>query len=286
MVELLVVIAIIGILISLLLPAVQAARESAHRTQCQNNLKHYGLALHAYHAANKQFPIGNVPDHWWGFQARLLPFLDCQSLYQYFDFTYPNACWYAFDSLPPELDPGGRVQNIDMCPDDPNAGKIWFNALLNSGRHGCTNYLGVMGTSALAGDGIMLHGPAISLAKITDGASNTLIMGERGTPDDIEYGWPYCGCGNQIDLSGNGDNLCTTQLGLSAGLPDGNHNWHFWSYHPDIAHFLFADGSGRSLSYEIDFAVFQALSTAPAAKRYRLPDSLTAGRFWRGRGGG
>ena len=72
-------------------------------------------------------------------------------------------------------------------------------------------------------------------------------------------------------MSGNGDNLCTTQLGLSAGLPDGNHNWHFWSYHPDIAHFLWADGSGRALSYEIDFVVFQALSNRAGGETVSAP---------------
>jgi type II secretory pathway pseudopilin PulG len=271
LVELLVVIAIIGILISLLLPAVQAARESARRTQCQNNLKHYGLALHAYHAANKTFPVGNIPFRWWGFQARLLPYLDAQTIYQNMPYDYPGDCFLACNSLDPSVDPGNQVQSIDMCPDDPNAGRIWYVPELLAGHHGCTNYLGMMGTSALANDGIMLSGAAINIAKITDGTSNTTIMGERGTPDDLLYGWPYCGCGNQIDLSGNGDNLCTTQLGLSAGIPDGNHNWHFWSYHPDIAHFLFADGSGRSLNYEIDFAVFQALSTRAGGETVSAP---------------
>ena len=270
LVELLVVIAIIGILIALLLPAVQAARESARRTQCQNNLKQYGVALHAYHSANKTFPMGNVPNKWWGFQAKLLPFLDAQTIYQHIPYDFPGDCFKACDSLDASDDPGNQIQKLDMCPDDPNAGKIWY-AETGFGRHGCTNYLGMMGTSALANDGIMLSGAVVTLPKVTDGTSKTVIMGERGTPDDLLYGWPYCGCGNQVDLTGNGDNLCTSQLGLSAGRPDGNHNWHFWSYHPDIAHFLMADGSGHSLSYEIDFIVYQALSTRAGGENVSVP---------------
>ena len=270
LVELMVVIAIIGILISLLLPAMAASRESARRTQCGNNLKHYGIALQAYHAAHRSFPMGNVPDRWWGFQARLLPYLDALQIYQRFNFDYPGACWLAEEAIESSDDPGNQVQNIEQCPDDPNAGQIWY-PYPRFGHHGCTNYLGVMGTSATAHDGILFQGGIVTLARVTDGASHTMIMGERGIPDDLLYGWPYCGCGNQIDFTGDGDNLCTTKLGLSAGQPDGNHNWHFWSYHPNVANFLMADGSGHSFTYEIDFNLFQALSTRAGGEQASVP---------------
>src|SRR3990172_437780 len=91
LVELLVVIAIIALLIALLLPAVQAAREAARRSHCANNLKQFGLALSLYHNAQKRFPIGNVPQtpsattpsSHWGFQARLLPFLEAAEIYRF-----------------------------------------------------------------------------------------------------------------------------------------------------------------------------------------------------------
>ena len=68
---------------------------------------------------------------------------------------------------------------MDKCPDDSNAGKIWYDTPAD-GHHGLTNYLGVMGTSSTANDGILSSGRAIGVADIQDGTSNTIIMGERG----------------------------------------------------------------------------------------------------------
>ena len=257
LVELLVVIAIIGTLVALLLPAVQAAREAARQLQCQNNLKQYGLALQNYHSVHHVFPIGNVPHRWWTAQSMLLPYLEGDAIYQLVNYQFPDDCFSAVDSVPQGQDPGSYVLAVDKCPNDPNAGKIW-HAFAGFGYHGCTNYLGMMGTSPTAQDGILFSGPAVSLSDVRDGASNTIIMGERGI-SDLLYGWCYCGWGR--NGTGEGDNLCSAQLGLSAGLPDANHIFHFWSYHPNGTEFLLADGSVHFLSYNIDFVMFQALST-------------------------
>ena len=215
LVELLVVIAIIGILVALLLPAVQATRESSRRLQCQNNLRQYGLALHCYHLDFDVFPPGNVINSWWTCQSMLLPYLEQQNVYRLIDYSYDGDCFQAANAQPANLDPGNRVVAVDMCPDDPNAGKVWF-AFPGYGHHGCTNYLGVMGTSPTANDGILYYGSYVNLSTVTDGASNTIIMGERGIPNDLFWGWTYCGYG---DGTGNGDNLCSTQLGLAPGCP-------------------------------------------------------------------
>src|SRR5262245_2029090 len=85
LVELLVVIAIIGILIALLLPAVQAARESARRTQCSNNLKQIGLAIQSYHDNTKYLPPSRIADHWATWAVLILPYMEQESLYEQWD---------------------------------------------------------------------------------------------------------------------------------------------------------------------------------------------------------
>ena len=269
LVELLVVIAIIGILIGLLLPAIQAAREAGRRATCLNNLKQLGLGLLSYHDEFKSFPVGNAAPRdigsgaggWWGFQARILPYLESKNVYKFCNFNSPGTC---FDWIGAQQAKGirlGTMINIYFkCPNDPLQNKIYHTR--DVGDYGCANYLGVMGSSPTANDGILFHGKsnsAISLPKVIDGASHTIIMGERGISDDL-YGWPYCGAGDSLN-TGCGDNLMATNIGLSRGLPDGSHNYHFWSYHKNLAQFLWADGSARPLTYDLDYSVLKALST-------------------------
>ena len=92
LVELLVVIAIIGILVALLLPAVQAAREAARRTQCTNNLKQLGVGLHSYHDANGSFPYFDVTLGGWGFLPKILPQIEQMGLYDLVDFNEVLSC--------------------------------------------------------------------------------------------------------------------------------------------------------------------------------------------------
>ena len=269
-VELLLVISIIGVLIGLLLPAIQAAREAGRRTQCLNNLKQETLALLAYHNSVGAFPVGNVAPSptsvngaggWWGFQARILPFIEAKDIYKLCNFTYNGSCfdWMGVQQSK-NNSPATKVLDYFKCPDDPLRNEIYHDTKF--GNYACTSYLGVMGTTPSAGDGILLHGnynSAISLAKVTDGAAHTLLMGERGISNDL-YGWPYCGAGDS-NGTGCGDNLMATNLGLSPGLPNGSHDYHFWSYHPNLAQFAWADGSVQPLTYELDYNVLQALAT-------------------------
>lgn len=276
LVELLVVIAIIGTLVGLLLPSVNSAREAGRRVQCLNNLHQYGLALLAFHDENGKFPVGNIAPNlpysqvggWWAFQARLLPYLEANDLYKLCNFSYQGDCFDWVAIQPQGKNPCVTILSYGKCPDDPLGGAIYSDPIF--GNYGCTDYFGVMGTTGTANDGILLHGgagSAINLAQVTDGASHTLIMGERAVSSEL-YGWPYCGYG---DGTGWGDNLMATQLGLSQGASDGTHDFHFWSYHPNMAQFLWADGSGQPLTYDIDNTVLQALATRSGGEVVPMP---------------
>ena len=262
LVELLVVIAIIGILVALLLPAVQAAREAGRRAQCQNNLRQYGIAIHNYHDTLKALPIGNTSNRWWTFQSRVLPYMEQQNVYALINYTYPGSCFdYGASrvAVNPATDPGNTMMAVDVCPSDPLGGSICQTNFTTVGYHGCTGYLGVNGTSSANRDGSFFSDSKLGLAQVKDGTSNTIFMGERGIPTDLYWGWSFCGAG--YDGSGDGDNTCSTQLPFCMGKNDGNHNLHFWSYHPGGGHFLLGDASVTFISYNVNFATYQALST-------------------------
>ena len=190
LVELLVVIAIIGILIALLLPAVQAAREAARRSQCTNHLKQLGLALHNYHDTYGSFPFrqGGTPqqDHNWerrsGFVG-LLPFIEQAPLYQTISnrFTQGGTTYPAWG--PPPWDgnytPWDAQVPALLCPSDPNGNK-------NSTDHGRTNYRFSTGdtindnTGRTNNRGLFPYRNVCKFRDVTDGTSNTIAMSERG----------------------------------------------------------------------------------------------------------
>jgi prepilin-type N-terminal cleavage/methylation domain-containing protein/prepilin-type processing-associated H-X9-DG protein len=267
LVELLVVIAIMGILTALLLPAVQAAREAARRTQCQNNLRQYAVAIHNYHDVHNILPIGNTWGRMWTFQSRILPYMEQGNIYNLIDYKYPSTCFdygASRQAIDPETDPGNKMVTVDICPSDPLAGRISTTNGSTVGFHGCTEYLGVMGTSSTSNDGMFYSDSRIGLESVKDGTSHTIMMGERGIPSDLYWGWTYCGAG--YDGTGDGDNQCSTKYPFGPGKDDGAHNLHFWSYHQGGGHFLFADTSVSFMSYTVNFATFQGLSTRAAAE--------------------
>lgn len=196
LIELLVVMAVIGVLLALLLPAVQQAREAARRTQCRNHLKQMGLALHTYHDTHKMFPHVMYPTagfghwHWQGHSphSMLLPYVEQRPLYAQLNFSTP-----ALDYGPNEAVGKTRVP-VFRCPSD-------FDPTDDPG----VNYAFCLGTNVgFSGEGILLSPRDqngllactvnVSLSTVTDGSSHVLAASEQiagGTGDSLIRGADY-----------------------------------------------------------------------------------------------
>jgi len=208
LVELLVVIAIIGVLVGLLLPAVQAAREAARRASCQNNLRQIGIACHNYHDVHNSFPSGwidnpNDPNgEGWGWLSLLLPYVEQDNLSKQLGVTRGNL-QQQFDAStgygPQAVTAAKTSIKIFICPTDSGheEGKLAAEREMQLGlgyaasgvtggfRPGMSNYMGVAGHLNLAGaaqnTGVFFGNSRINISDITDGTSNTIMVGERET---------------------------------------------------------------------------------------------------------
>jgi prepilin-type N-terminal cleavage/methylation domain-containing protein len=228
LIELLVVIAIIAILIALLLPAVQQAREAARRTQCKNNLKQIGIALHNYHDVAGVFPPGFLDIHvgntertsgGWAWSAYLLPYLEQANLYSGFDF---NTTPYALTT------PGGlpvknqalvaTVLPVYSCPSDTKKETVSNNPGAAAAGAGVaavaqTSYQGVLGAfdgspcdisgSSIIVDprnnGLLTVNSSRRFRDITDGTSNIIVVGEvKDIPTTTDPGGNNVGSNRQF----------------------------------------------------------------------------------------
>lgn len=288
LVELLVVIAIIGVLIGLLLPAVQAAREAARRTQCANNLKQVVLALHHHHDAKRHLPAGwtafapgtLTPDPQgepgWGWAAKILPYLEegntALRLNEQVRILDPMHDAVRITSVPTFLCPseiGGPIFHLH----DESGGEI--------GELARANYVGNFGTGEIAdapsrGNGAFYHNSRVRFRDITDGLSQTLIVGERSglhgestwlgvIPGAEEAMARVLGAGDHVpnqphDPDGHHHHDDEHDEG-EEGHAHHDHLDDFGSYHSGVTMFVRADGSVTAIEDEINEAVFQALCT-------------------------
>ena len=280
LVELLVVIAIIGILIALLLPAVQAAREAARRMQCSNNLKQIALALHNYHDTHNCFPpvgttiwdTGTMEISW---LYLILPYVEQTPVYDEMK-EAPNA-YHATLSK--------QVAPVFLCPSD---GKNEFDYINLAEKWRTASYCAVMGPGLddrnvgsdslpygyAATDGIIYWHSGTKFGDIQDGTSGTLVAGERisdlrlWSKGWMDYANPAVFQGKNVVWPMNTDPsvLCYRHDTKPGGCPDesqsmGFNNIDFGSRHPGGAQFAFADGSVHFLSETINFETYQQLAT-------------------------
>lgn len=254
LIELLVVIAIIAILIALLLPAVQQAREAARRTQCKNNLKQLGLALHNYHDAHSTFP-NQAGDSLYGYSAlaQILPYLDQGNLYNEFDFTQPLQVGLPWAPAvnPIMADIVKRPLVALLCPSEPGdpiyidgSGNEWAggNYLVNGGSGRGVDYC------SSSNDGLFWRGSKTKFRDLTDGTSNTValaevLFGNRG-PDTATLDDPQ----RQIKrISGGGPCTVTSDsmVGMAGTTYEGRRSgaWSLSTGYHSLVHGYFSPNS-------------------------------------------
>jgi prepilin-type N-terminal cleavage/methylation domain-containing protein/prepilin-type processing-associated H-X9-DG protein len=302
LIELLVVIAIIGVLIGLLLPAVQSAREAARRIQCTNNLKQIGLALHSYQDQLGSFPVTTVrflgdPTCFgcgygalYTFRTLMLPQLEQGSLYNSINFSYLYSPYGFGDTAryPLNTTVAATLVSVFTCPSDRMGlpGAAGYGASGTNTVIPDANYMASAGTKIVLGntwggagpcadgadDGAMYEFRAVKLKELTDGTSNTFLLGEFGRGSlSIGNGNWFAAWGDGVQrLACVGINRAYTaplpfadrmsasgqppQQGPQTGLG-------FGSYHPGGANFAFADGSVKFVKETTDLRVLSGLGT-------------------------
>ncbi|TWT34411.1 DUF1559 domain-containing protein [Blastopirellula retiformator] len=300
LVELLVVIAIIGVLIALLLPAVQQAREAARRSQCRNNLKQMGLALHNYHDVYGSLPPAAVRAPYttsagwfgkpgWGWGSLILPFVEQDAMHDALGVTQNRLENYA--SIPNFVELSQTKLPVYLCPSSPapdiNA-RFKKNAFDAADVPATSNYKGVFGsfnegaTSGGPSDcpsgwyrgycfraetGLFGGGSHVKFRDITDGTSNTLAIGEV-TYGDLGDGVDrmaavWIGMYNGSGYSGNDSVvrvLSESLANTTARRINGTFRNAYSSHHPGGAQFLFGDGSVHFLAETTDGATTENLA--------------------------
>jgi prepilin-type N-terminal cleavage/methylation domain-containing protein len=289
LIELLVVIAIIAILIALLLPAVQQAREAARRTQCKNNLKQIGLAIHNYEGTHRVFPPsstsglgmgvwgypGTGPSdpaiHLHSFASLILPYVDGANLYNSIDYNVSALA-------PANQQAASEILSFYRCPsftgpdfsDDPlYVTTVGFDrfAIRNYVAMGARTIVGLSG--AIPADGVMYPGSRTGFRDITDGTSNTIMIAEtRETKASVWIdGTAASVAARSFALLPPTYAADAVSINVEPYFPPGifpnsiGQNWGPSSFHTGGAHHLLCDGSVQFLSENMDVGVYDSLTT-------------------------
>lgn len=283
LIELLVVIAIVAILIALLVPAVQKVREAASRTMCQNNLKQLGLACHNFDGTHKFLPPSRVADGYLTWAVLIMPFLEQGNLYKQFDVGLPYSSQSAVAT--------GNHLNIYYCPTHRSPGVLSQETAGQGFPGALADYAGcagngisfdadatgvfVLGSATIAGGVVTSWRGAVALARIPDGTSNTLLIGER----IVRYStMTTTGPGTSEDrsvYSSNTRNAYVRFAGLSSNNDvqvlqiydpapiwnmSGVSNRSFGSRHSDVCQFVMCDGRVIALKNSISADVLTRLA--------------------------
>jgi len=261
LVELLVVIAIIGVLVALLLPAVQAARAAAARSSCQNNMKQIGLGIHNFNDTYKKLPkgwyvfynpatnTGTAPSPGWGLQTAILPFVEQQPLYSQLTPDLTGATGMPTVATQPLLT---TALSIYRCPSDTG---LPVNLVFDSGNtYGRSNY-GV-NRDVIGPDTNNPPRPVeLALDRILDGTSNTIFIGERESIGNCAFIWPGKANASTASFEGRaGKGINAFQPGCPPGTPGtGVAQRLAWtSRHVGGCLFTFGDASVHFISQTID----------------------------------
>ena len=307
LVELLVVIAIIGILVSLLLPAVQSAREAARRMQCGNNLKQLGLGLHNYHTAHSAFPFGSTyttTTHTYTWATAILPYIEQQNHYDIFDFDVPITHANNTQALTTKVevftcpsDPASRKgvlpARCECCPGSPGTSMaLWYPGSVGPSFDGsCSlcpdsspsndNYCCQGKNYGQDGDGpgMFYRWPiSVTIDEVRDGTTNTILLGET-LPEQTIHNMAFCAnmplAKTNVPLNRK---VPDSQIPIAGNSSSANHgiNPHtttigFRSLHPGGALFAMGDGSVHFISETIDFQLFNELGTRAGGEVAQLP---------------
>jgi prepilin-type processing-associated H-X9-DG protein len=309
------VIALIGILIGMLLQAVQTVREAAGHSQCKNNLKQMGIALNNHHetigrvpAAHnigvtwyptylRDTPAGGVASNgypndgpFYSWMFHIAPYMEQDNVFKSFNKVASGTGWPWWQYIPGQPVTGANTLNgvkvkTFQCPSDTRSSLVSVDP--GNGTVGgqvnaaaLTGYLGVNGRNqfkeAHGQDGVLYVNAGVTLPGITDGSSNTLLVGERPPSNTLVYGWIWAGSGDSpyygsTDVVlGVREKIGTTGITARTMLPATSaavhsntdffrpgslndpqdiHRYHFWSLHSGGGNWLFGDGSVRFVSY-------------------------------------